>query len=186
MPNDKSAAIYTQDMTPDVLQDLLCADLKWAYVSQLVAAQIEECTPDLAERWPQGRAFGPKREVRWQKTGDHYHVDVLTEEIDFATADWEHITPDINGLKERAILLWGELGEHPDSPEEWIEVRIPQPLHYPVCNLQRPSDPQSERALLRVVIQGYDYTVDNIPVATRWAVLEQDRPSRNLTRRRRR
>ena len=179
MPSDKSAAIYTRrDVTLDALRDLLRAGLEWAYVSRLDEAQMVKCSLDLPERWPQGRAFGPKREVRWQKVGDHYRVDVLTEDSNAFSSDegWKRTAPDVDGFRERTILLWGELGEHPDSPEEWIEIRIPQPLHYPVDDLQRPADLRTQRALLRVVIQGYDYTVDHIPVTTRWAVLEQDRP----------
>ncbi|HET91573.1 MAG TPA: hypothetical protein ENN99_12675 [Chloroflexi bacterium] len=179
MPNDKSIAIYThRNVSLDALRDLLRSGPKWAYVSRLDEAQIVRCDSGLPESWQHGRAFGPKREVRWQKIDDHYRVDVLTEDSNVFSPDegWKRTAPDVDGFRERTILLWGELGEHPDSPEEWIEVRIPRPLHYPVDNLQRPKEPETERALLRVVIRGYDYTVDNVPVATRWAVLEQDRP----------
>lgn len=179
MPNDKSAAIYThRNVSLDALRDLLRSGPKWAYVSRLDEAQIVKCDPGLPEIWPQGRAFGPEREVRWQKAGDHCRVDVLTESPDLFPAgkDWERTTSDVNGFRRRKILLWGELGETPDAPEEWIEVRIPRPLHYPVDDLQRPKDREKERALLRIVVQGYDYTVDNVPVTIRWAVLEQDWP----------
>ena len=178
MPSDKSAAIYThQNVTLDALRDLLRSGLKWAYVSCLDEAQIVKHTLDLPESWPQGRAFGPEREVRWRRVGEHYRVDVLTEAPDPSPPgkDWERTTSDVNDFRERKILLWGELGKDPGSPKEWIEVRIPQPLHYPVDDLERPQEP--ETALLWVVIRGYDYTVDNVPIATRWAVLEQDRPT---------
>ncbi len=176
MPSDKSAAVYTrQNVTLDALQDLLRSGLKWAYVSRPDEARIVKCDPDLPASWPQGRAFSPEREVRWRRLGEHYRVDVLIEEASL-DAEWRRTATDINGLKDRKILLWGELGKDPDSPEEWIEVRIPQPLHYPVDDLQRPREPETEPALLRVVIRGYDYTVDDVPVATRWTTLEQDRP----------
>lgn len=179
MANDKSGAIYThKEMNLDDLQNILRSGPKWAYVSRLDKARMLKCTIDLPEHWPYGRAFCPEREVRWHKVGDHYHVDVLTENSDAFSSDegWKRTAPDVDGFRKRTILLWGELGEYSDSPKEWIEIRIPQPLHYPVDDLQRPADLQTERALLRVVIHGYDYTVDHISVTTRWAVLEQDRP----------
>jgi len=169
---DRYGVIYThKDITLDALQKLLCSELKWAYVSRLDEARMLPCATDLPELWPCGRAFGPKQEVRWQQTGEHYHVDVLTETPNGFSADdgWMRAANMIDGINEREILLWGELGEHSDSPEVWIEMRIPRPLYYPVDDLQR--------ALLRVVVQGYDYTAAHIPVATRWAVLKQDRPT---------
>ncbi len=178
MANDRSGTVYTHEkMTLDALQNLVNTELKWAYVSRLDEARMVKCGSNLPERWPRGRAFGPKQEVRWRKVGDHYRVDVLSESTDVPSSDkgWERTAQDVDGLGKRTILLWGELGEDPDSPEEWIEVRIPRPLNYPVDDLQRPVDPQTERSLLRVVIRGYDYTSGGLPVATRWAVLEQDR-----------
>jgi len=178
MASDKSGIVYTHEkMTLDALQNLLDAELKWAYVSRLDEARMVKCRSDLPEHWPRGRAFGPEREVRWRKIGDRYHVDVLGESPGTPSSDegWKRTAQDVDGIHERTILLWGELGEDPDSPAEWIEVRIPRPLRYPVGNLRRPADPQTERSLLRVTIRGYDYTVEGVPVATRWAVLEQDR-----------
>jgi hypothetical protein len=180
MPSDKSAAVYARQNVPlTALRGLLHSGLKWAYVSRLDEAQMLTCTTDLPERWPYGRAFGPEQEVRWHQVGNHYRVDVLTENSYAFSVDggWERVAPDIDGLRKRKILLWGELGEHLNSPEEWIEMRIPQPLHYPVDDLDRPADPKAQPALLRVVIHGYDYTVGRIPVTTRWAALEQDQPA---------
>jgi hypothetical protein len=182
MANDEAGAIYTHGkMNLDDLQDLLRSGPKWAYVSSLGKARMTKCTIDLPEHWPYGRAFCREQEVRWKKARDRYRVHVLTEDPNAFSSenengDWKRTAPDVDGSRGRTILLWGELGEHPNSPEEWIEIRIPKPLHYPVDDLQRPADPQTERALLRVVIHGYDYTVNHIPVTTRWAVLEQDRP----------
>jgi hypothetical protein len=178
MMNSRPGTIYTHGKTGlETLQNLLGAELKWAYVSRLDDARMVKCESSLPERWPSGRAFGPEQEVRWQKVGDHYRVDVLSESASEPSSgeDWERTALDVDGFRERTILLWGELGEDPDSPEEWIEIRIPRPLHYPVDDLQRPAGPQIGRSLLRVVIHGHDYTVNGIPVITRWAVLEQDR-----------
>jgi hypothetical protein len=179
MASDRTGVIYTYEkMNLNDLQNLLRSGPKWVYVSRLDEARIIQCTIDLPEHWSYGRAFCTEREVRWQKASDHYRVDVLTEDSDAFSSNegWKRTASGIDGLRKRTILLWGELGEHLDSPEEWIEMRIPQPLHYPVGDLQRPVDLQTQRALLRVVIRGYDYTVGHIPVTTRWAVLEQDQP----------
>jgi len=179
MVNSNPGVVYThEEMGLDTLQNLLGANLKWAYVSRLDDARIVKCQSNLPEQWPGGRAFGPEREVRWQKVGDHYRVDALSENPGVPSSNaggWKRTNPDVDGSRQRTILLWGELGEDPDSPEEWIEIRIPQPLRYPIDDLQRPADLHAERSLLRVVIHGYDYTVNGIPVVTRWAVTEQDR-----------
>lgn len=175
--NSNPGVVYTYgEMGLDALQSLLGANLKWAYVSRLDEARIVKCKSSLPEQWPGGRAFGPEREVRWQKVGDAYRVDALGENSEVPSPDegWKRTNLDVDGAQQRTILLWGELGEDPDSPEEWIEIRIPRPLRYPIDDLQRPADLQAERPLLRVVVHGYDYTVNGIPVVTRWAVMEQD------------
>jgi hypothetical protein len=179
MVNSNSGVVYAhEEMGLDALQNLLGANLKWAYVSRLDDARIVKCKSNLPEQWPGGRAFGPEREVRWQKVGDHYRVDALSENPGVPSSNdegWKRTNLDVDGYQQRTILLWGELGEDPDSPEEWIEIRIPQPLRYPIDDLQRPADLHAEHSLLRVMIHGYDYTVNGIAVVTRWAVMEQDR-----------
>jgi hypothetical protein len=179
--DDRRGYIHTcQETDLQTLQALLQSGPRWAYVARLAEADLVACTRDLPVAWSQGRAFGKTREVRWQMVGEaRYRVDVLTEEPDWAPPDdgTQFTTLEVNGVQERAILLWGEMGKTPQPSPEWIEVRIPQPLKYPLeeKEIEYPADPQRERPLLRVVIHGYDYTVGDMPVATRWARLEQDR-----------
>jgi len=181
--DDQRGYIYTcQEVDLQTLQALLQSGPRWAYVARLAEAGLVMCSPDLPLTWPQGRAFGETREVRWQQIREgHYRVDVLTEEPAWTLpADGAQCTKlDVNGVQERTILLWGEMGKTPQLSPEWIEVRIPQPLKYPLeaKEIKYPADLQKERALLRVVIHCYDYTVGGVSVATRWARMEQDRRS---------
>lgn len=169
-----------QETDLPTLQALLRSGPCWAYVSRLAGAGLVMCSPDLPLTWPQGRAFGKTREVRWQMAGEaRYHVDVLTEEPDWVPPDGAQFTTseEVGGIRERTILLWGEMGKTLQLSPEWIEVRIPQALKYPLEEIKYPADPRKERALLRVVIHGYDYIIGGMTVATRWAGLEQDRRS---------
>ena len=119
--------------------------------------------------------------MRWQSCVHDealYQVDVLTEDPLWQPpdADWQRLHPQINGLRPRELLLWGEMGKATSEDPTWIEIRIPQPLKYPL-EIQAASDDGTHAgasaARLRVLLQGYDYTIDAVPVTTRWAWLCQ-------------
>jgi len=179
MENDRQGYIYKQESAK--LKDLqahLRSDLDWAYVSSLAEAKLTICSSDLPIDWPQGRAFGEDQEVRWRRLEDgRYRVAVLTENPEQAPLgeNEQRTAPEKYGVKQRTILLWGEMSMESEVSPPWIEVRIPQPLHYPLEgeDLKCPDDPQKESALLRVVIEGWDYTERGVPVATRWIELKQ-------------
>jgi len=155
-----------------VLHNLLTGlELKWAYVARLDRAEIVACTPDLPDEWTEGRAFGPNAEIRWRQVGaDRYRLAVLSEEraIMPGGEGWQPLAQEIDGVRKRRILLWGDLTRRPSQPADWREVRIPQPLQYPVL------DP--DLAKPRVAIDGWDYLVGGVVVVTRWAILYPTNP----------
>jgi hypothetical protein len=179
MEDDRQGYIHKQENTKlEGLQAHLSSGLNWAYVSSLAEAKLTTCCSDLPTDWPRGRAFGEDREVRWRRLDDgRYRVAVLTENPEQALLgeSEQRTAPETYGVEQRTILLWGEMSRESEVSPPWIEVRIPQPLHYPLEgeDLERPNDPQKESALLRVVIEGWDYTDGGVRVATRWAKLKQ-------------
>lgn len=170
MAKDRRGHIFVQQTTPlETVQHLLSLELPWAYVASSADAQIVCCAPDLPQRWPQGRAFGPLLEVRWQRVAGEFIVEVLTEQEipPLPEGAWQQASPEIDGCYERQLLLWGERGAGASSSLEWIEIRIPRVLTYPI----EPDTTPPAKALLRVTIQACDYTIADIPVATRWISL---------------
>lgn len=149
----------------------LLAGLPWAYVARLDKATITECTLDLPNKWAEGRAFGPGVEVRWRRMGaDRYRLDVLGEDLSAMPSGngWQPLAEEINGVRKHRTLLWGTLSRADEQPTDWREVRIPNPLEYPFL------DPDSDKP--RVAVDGWDYLVDGVVVATRWARLYQSKP----------
>jgi hypothetical protein len=176
------------------LQQLLASGPKWAYIADLAKADLVYCTSDLPEHWPEGRAFGTQQdefkpeepvglEVRWQLVDSEeqvYGVYILTEDVDLSLPgeegeDWRRITEEVDGLRARDILLWGEMDRTYSDDPDWMVARIPQVLKYPLRLTKEawPDDPDRHPLMLRAVIRGYDYTIGGVPVATRWAWLQQ-------------
>lgn len=176
------------------LQQLLASDPKWAYVFDLAEADLGYCTPELPGRWPGGRAFGARQgvfrpeeptglEVRWRLIDleqQSYDVYVLTEKETVslpAEGDetWERLLEDVDGLRARDVVLWGEMDRTYSDDPNWMVARIPQVLKHPL-KIKReawPEDPDGDPMLRRVVIRGYDYLAGGVAVATRWAWLQQ-------------
>lgn len=174
MPNPERGFV---DLHPGLLVEqlsvLLAGDLRWSYAARLEGAELCTWAAGLPQQWPQGRAFGPEREVRWEWLPNGlYRVSILTEDPARrgTGSGWVQAVADIDGCRERRILLWGELGyRDPSALAEWIEMRIPQALHYPIDKV--------DHSVPRVVIRGFDYLVHHMPVTTRWAFLEQAQSS---------
>lgn len=183
---------HKAEVTYATLAGLLASGPRWAYVEQLNAAAFEKCDASLLQTWSHGRAFGAAQteftpdtpcgmEVRWQSCVHDkalYQVEVLTEDPQWQPpeADWQRRHPQINGLRSRELLLWGEMGKAPREDPTWIEIRIPQPLKYPL-EVKSASDDGAPAGAsagrLRVLLLGYDYTINAVPVTTRWAWLRQ-------------
>ena len=176
------------------LQQLLASDPKGAYVADLAEADLGYCTAELPERWPAGRAFGARQsafkleepiglEVRWRLIDPKrpsYDVYVLTENETVSLPEegdetWDRLLEDVNGLRARDIVLWGEMDRTYSDDPNWVVARIPQVLKYPlkIKREEWPGDPDGDPMLRRVVIRGYDYLAGGVAVATRWAWLQQ-------------
>lgn len=152
-------------------------ELKYAYVERMedVALVYFEDLEDVG-RWSQGRAFGPDLEIRWERDGDGYELLSLTEREDLSPSggDWQAVEAGIDGLEERAVLLWGthrhhlpsthrQYSESEEVPDEWIETRIPRPLRYPV-----------EGGPAHVRIAALDYQRQGVTVLTRFREVMSD------------
>jgi hypothetical protein len=177
MANSEKGYIYTQENADlKTLQALLASAVTCAYVAELADARLVTSASDLPEIWPEGRAFGPQREVRWKQSDNRevYQIEVLTEDPEQAPTgtEWQRTAPDVDGIQARTILLWGEMTREPNIAPPWIEVRIPQTLEYPL-EIDSDFDPKKRPHMLRVVIYGLDYTVGGMPVTTRWKQLAQ-------------
>jgi hypothetical protein len=127
--------------------------------------------------WIQGRAFGKALEVRWTQIKDGCELQVLTE-AELALTGWALIpwnelhghTADVEA-ESTQMLLWGthrrdlpsthRLQNAEAIADEWIETRIPRPLHYPVAD-------GPKHVALRAMI----YRVGGQPVLTRLVAVE--------------
>lgn len=96
--------------------------------------------------WPEGQVFSSESEVRWRRLPGPkglYWVLALTEMGDLVRGDGQG--PGLLALgfeevegpweveaypgRKLGIYLWGERKE---GRRDWVETRIPRPLHYPV------------------------------------------------------
>ncbi|RLC83003.1 MAG: hypothetical protein DRI79_14340 [Chloroflexi bacterium] len=100
---------------------------------------------------PEGRAFGPEAEVRWQRHddgADGYIVLVLSEAALDLGSDWQEETFEVSDpLTVYLMGVW--------QPKEraWIEVRVPHPLDYPLPDPGR---------MARPVAPAVEYSQDGI------------------------
>ena len=95
--------------------------------------------------WDKGRIFDQNSEIRWERTGDDFHVLWITHNENI-TGDWEKESLTFKS-KKRKILLWGK---RIDNENEWYEKQIPKILKYPAKG-------NGQRAYLEVL----EYTMSN-------------------------
>lgn len=95
---------------------------------------IDKKAPDLIS----GSLFGPAAEVRFRKVENEFWL-VLISDTDIVigdeTNDWKRVDPktlDWDGFspKEKWLNLWGS--QYRSEYDDWVELRIPRPLKYPV------------------------------------------------------
>jgi len=127
---------YTHpDLPETALRDLVasqCGSPTFLYYQaadalRLMRLEGREAMPPLA---PEGRAFGPRAEVRWQRRGEgagRYVVLVLSEVPLDLGSDWSEEA--FEASEPTKIYLMGAW--HP-AERAWIEVSIPHPLDYPL------------------------------------------------------
>lgn len=122
-----------------------CGEPVYLYNQALDAVSLTLLTADELILAPEGRAFGPRAEVRWQRRGDGpagYTVLVLSEMACDLGRGWEEEIFDVSDpLTVYLLGVWQPL------ERAWIEVRIPHPLDYPLPDpggMARPTAPAVE------------------------------------------
>jgi hypothetical protein len=111
---------------------------------------------------PEGRAFGPQAEVRWQQCeieADQYIVLVLTETESLLKAQegWDVSPFDVSETRTIYLLgVWQPAHKLPGVESgAWVEVRIPKPLSYPCV----PDDPDK---MARPLARAVEYSRDGV------------------------
>jgi len=110
---------------------ILCSAPVYCYNQDVDTVQLTEFTEDFVPA-SEGRVFGPKAEVRWQRLdmGAHaYAVSVLSESPQALDKDWKVFS---YGTKQQKIYLMGVW--QPDV-RAWVEARLSHTLNYPLFGL---------------------------------------------------
>lgn len=123
----------------------LCGTPAYLYSQAIDAVSLTRLEESELTLAPEGRAFGPEAEVRWQRHDDKaggYIVLMLSETALDLETGWQAETFEVSD--PLTIYLMGVW-----QPKEraWIEVRIPHPLDYPLDNpggMARPVAPAVE------------------------------------------
>lgn len=116
-------------------------DAAFLYNQAIDSVTLRRLEGNVADLAPEGRAFGPEAEVRWQHREDEadgYAVLVLSEAALDLGSGWEAETFEVSD--PLTIYLMGVW-----QPREraWIEVRIPHPLDYPLPDPGRMARPMA-------------------------------------------
>ena len=172
MPDD-GYLFYASEVPLDVLESWLdtLSNEMFVYLENEAGVYLEHwpINCNVAE-FPVGRVFGSTLELRWQRSGALYNVQVLTE---LPSASFEGFT-ELNSTfsaERTAVRLWGRLARtlpsdhylHGDQRLMWIETRIPGPLKYPI------DDPGDAPWVQIVVMNYYEHGMLR---ATRWCGVE--------------
>lgn len=104
-----------------ILEKLFCLEGEEPAIFDYLS-NLEKMVSD----WDKGRIFDLNSEIRWERTGDNFHVLWITHNGNI-TDDWEKESLTFTG-KKRKILLWGK---RIDNKNEWYEKQIPKILKYP-------------------------------------------------------
>lgn len=101
--------VYVQDMSAASLAQLLASlrpQLPYAIVESSAAiAFLASDEPIAPTQWPNGRAFGPRLEIRWELCGDGAHVMLV---CNACLAAWQEYL-DLASCEtvQRFYYLWG-------------------------------------------------------------------------------
>ena len=115
-------------------------------------------------QWAEGRVFNQKRELRWRRQGDKFAVWVLAEQATTEQGLQEIPGPwSIINSGRPPLYLWGQYNTDWSQRQErptWIEVRIAEPLHYPVTLVEEDVDNVSSKSAF-ARLQQIDYCAPN-------------------------
>jgi len=88
-------------------------------------------------KWDEGRFFCDKLEMRWRRLTDgQFSLLILTENEAYVPSNWELLSQSWHAIDhgaQNALRLWGKRQE---TVAQWVEVRIPRLLSYPVSASQ--------------------------------------------------
>lgn len=122
-------------------------ELRWYGIGR---ESIEKSTQDCLIRSTAGRLFAPAGEFRWRAIpalGQSCWRTVFLGNLDWVGTALEDHSDILNGLHshEESFLLWGQ--QSSETPDEWVELRIPHRFRYPVTD-------KSER--VKVIVEQWD------------------------------
>lgn len=112
----------------------LAGKLRWCGAGrELVEERVDACL----SRSTAGRLFAPEGELRWRTIpalGESCWRTVFLGTTDWVAAALEDCSEGLQPLSPShdSFFLWGEQTE--ETPDEWIELRIPHRFHYPVTD----------------------------------------------------
>lgn len=108
--------------------------LRWCGAGR---APIEEYADACLPRSTAGRLFAPEGELRWRTI--HALGESCWRTVFLGTTDWvetalenqSHVLEQLEPSHD-SFFLWGQQTE--ETPDEWIEMRIPHRFRYPVTD----------------------------------------------------
>lgn len=123
----------------------------------------------LSNFWTEGRAFGLKAEIRWQKVGpQEYNLIVLSEKKRNLGDGWTSQTYQVRVRKPGGgplrVYLWGTWQP---AMNGWGEVRIPRLLPYPIT----PPDSSKRH---RIYVTAAEYAQNGMVRFIRWKKLRME------------
>ncbi len=118
-------------------------NLRWCCAGR---GPVEEPGRACLARSTAGRLFAPNGELRWRTIpalGPSCWRAVFLGAADWVGAALDDHSTDLHGLQPHpdGFLLWGQQTD--DTPDEWIELRIPHRFRYPVAG-----NPRSVRVVI--------------------------------------
>ncbi|MCI0605870.1 hypothetical protein L0156_23030 [bacterium] len=127
--------VYSTDVQKVNLTQLLESfqnELDFVTLERIDDIRFEKFTANsLQNNFPIGRAFGSSIEIRWrQSEPDSFSVQVLTEKNELDLSEWPPSAEYALG-KIQSLLLWGE-NKNKKKEDQWIAVRLPKPISYPL------------------------------------------------------
>lgn len=122
-------------------------ELRWYRAGR---ESIEKSTQDCLIRSTAGRLFAPAGEFRWRTIpalGQPYWRTVFLGNVDWVGTALEDHSDTLNRLHshKESFLLWGQ--QSSETPNEWVELRIPHRFRYPITG-------KPER--VKVVVEQWD------------------------------
>ncbi len=97
---------------------------------------VEKSAKDCLAKSTAGRLFAMEGELRWRTIpalGEACWRTVFLGNVDWAGPTLENHSQALNNLRshQKSFYLWGQQTQ--ETPDEWIELRIPHRFQYPIA-----------------------------------------------------